>query len=73
MTVVVNDPVRLECEASGLPVPTLTWLKEGSPISSFSNGIQVILLVPISVFPALAHLTNVKLDNYLGNYQCHCQ
>ncbi|TSL47575.1 Hemicentin-1 [Bagarius yarrelli] len=42
VTVVVNDPIRLECEASGLPAPTLTWLKEGSPVSSASNGIQVL-------------------------------
>ncbi|XP_066533975.1 hemicentin-1 [Hoplias malabaricus] len=42
VTVVVNDPVRLECEASGLPVPSLTWLKEGSPVSSSTNGIQVL-------------------------------
>ncbi|KTF76822.1 hypothetical protein cypCar_00021533 [Cyprinus carpio] len=42
ITVVVNDPVRLECEASGVPVPSLTWLKEGSPVSSFSHGIQVL-------------------------------
>uniref|UniRef100_A0A673IBQ3 Hemicentin-1 n=1 Tax=Sinocyclocheilus rhinocerous TaxID=307959 RepID=A0A673IBQ3_9TELE len=42
ITVVVNDPVRLECEASGVPVPSLTWLKEGSPVSSFSDGIQVL-------------------------------
>ncbi len=40
---VVNDPVRLECEASGVPVPSLTWLKEGSPVSSFSDGIQVCM------------------------------
>ncbi|XP_038613568.1 hemicentin-1 [Tachyglossus aculeatus] len=40
--VVVNNPVRLECEARGIPAPTLTWLKDGSPISSFSNGIQVL-------------------------------
>lgn len=45
ITVVVNDPVRLECEASGVPVPSLTWLKEGSPVSSFSDGIQVCLCV----------------------------
>ncbi len=43
ITVVVNDPVRLECEASGVPVPSLTWLKEGSPVSSFSDGVQVCI------------------------------
>ncbi|KAI7799480.1 hemicentin-1 isoform X1 [Triplophysa rosa] len=42
ITVVVNDPIRLECEASGLPVPSLTWLKDGSPVSSFSDGIQIL-------------------------------
>lgn len=41
ITVVVNEPVRLECEASGVPMPSLTWLKEGRPVSSFSDGIQV--------------------------------
>lgn len=38
---VVNEPVRLECEASGVPMPSLTWLKEGRPVSSFSDGVQV--------------------------------
>ncbi|XP_071421021.1 hemicentin-1 [Pithys albifrons albifrons] len=42
VTVVVNNPVRLECEARGIPAPVLTWLKDGSPVSSFSNGLQVL-------------------------------
>ncbi|KAI1891477.1 hypothetical protein AGOR_G00144220 [Albula goreensis] len=42
VTVVVNDPVRLECETSGVPTPSLTWLKDGSPVSSFSEGVQVL-------------------------------
>ncbi|XP_055041763.2 hemicentin-1 isoform X2 [Misgurnus anguillicaudatus] len=42
ITVVVNDPIRLECEASGLPTPSLTWLKDGSPVSSFTDGIQIL-------------------------------
>ncbi|XP_076872442.1 hemicentin-1 isoform X2 [Brachyhypopomus gauderio] len=41
VTVLVNDPLRLECEASGLPAPSLTWLKEGSPVSTASNGVTV--------------------------------
>lgn len=41
VTVVVNNPVRLECEARGIPAPILTWLKDGSPVSSVSNGLQV--------------------------------
>ncbi|XP_069798458.1 hemicentin-1 [Narcine bancroftii] len=42
VTVVVNNPVRLACEASGIPMPSLTWLKDGSPISSFTDGVQVL-------------------------------
>ncbi|XP_011246353.1 hemicentin-1 isoform X3 [Mus musculus] len=40
--VVVNNLARLECEARGIPAPSLTWLKDGSPVSSFSNGIQIL-------------------------------
>ncbi|KAL6046704.1 hypothetical protein STEG23_004404 [Scotinomys teguina] len=40
--VVVNNLARLECEARGIPTPSLTWLKDGSPVSSFANGVQVL-------------------------------
>ncbi|XP_006907796.1 hemicentin-1 isoform X1 [Pteropus alecto] len=42
VAVVVNHLVRLECEARGIPAPSLTWLKDGSPVSGFANGIQVL-------------------------------
>ncbi|XP_074858281.1 hemicentin-1 isoform X2 [Carettochelys insculpta] len=42
VAVVVNNLVRLECEARGIPMPILTWLKDGSPVSSFSDGLQVL-------------------------------
>uniref|UniRef100_A0A8C2UJN2 Hemicentin-1 n=1 Tax=Coturnix japonica TaxID=93934 RepID=A0A8C2UJN2_COTJA len=42
VTAVVNNLVRLECEARGIPAPILTWLKDGSPVSSFSNGLQLL-------------------------------
>uniref|UniRef100_A0ABM5GDB4 Hemicentin-1 n=1 Tax=Pogona vitticeps TaxID=103695 RepID=A0ABM5GDB4_9SAUR len=42
VTVVVNNPVRLECEARGIPLPILTWLKDGSPVSSLANGLQIL-------------------------------
>ena len=37
----VNEEARLQCEASGVPPPSLTWLKDGSPVASVSDGIQV--------------------------------
>lgn len=45
VTVVVNEAARLECEAAGVPLPILTWLKDGSPVASVSHGIQVLTLV----------------------------
>nr|XP_061831771.1 hemicentin-1-like isoform X1 [Nerophis lumbriciformis] len=42
VTVVVNEPGKLECEATGVPLPNLTWLKDGSPVASVSHGIQVL-------------------------------
>ncbi|XP_078498867.1 hemicentin-1 [Lissotriton helveticus] len=42
VAVVVNNLVRLECEARGIPVPSLTWLKDGRPVTGFSNGVQIL-------------------------------
>ncbi|AWP10692.1 putative hemicentin-1 [Scophthalmus maximus] len=42
VTVVVNEAARLECEATGVPLPSLTWLKDGSPVASVSHGIQLM-------------------------------
>ncbi|XP_075872115.1 hemicentin-1 isoform X2 [Nelusetta ayraudi] len=41
-TVVVNEAARLECKATGVPQPSLTWLKDGSPVASVSHGLQVL-------------------------------
>ncbi|XP_077463990.1 hemicentin-1 [Stigmatopora argus] len=40
--VLVNEAGRLECEANGVPAPSLTWLKDGSPVTSVSHGIQLL-------------------------------
>ncbi|XP_056893820.1 hemicentin-1 isoform X2 [Takifugu flavidus] len=42
VTVLVNEPARLECEATGVPLPSLTWLKDGSPVASVLHGLQVL-------------------------------
>ncbi|XP_025060802.1 hemicentin-2 [Alligator sinensis] len=43
LTVVPNEPVLLECNATGIPTPTLMWLKDGNPIAStVMEGLQVL-------------------------------
>lgn len=37
VTVLVNNVMELECEATGIPTPTLTWLKDGRPLLETSN------------------------------------
>ncbi|XP_039085354.1 hemicentin-2 [Hyaena hyaena] len=40
--VLLNAPVRLTCDATGAPSPTLMWLKDGNPVStSGASGLQV--------------------------------
>ncbi|XP_063100238.1 hemicentin-2 isoform X2 [Cavia porcellus] len=40
--VLLGAPVRLSCNASGVPSPTLMWLKDGNPVSPAGTpGLQV--------------------------------
>ncbi|XP_007942419.2 hemicentin-2 [Orycteropus afer afer] len=40
--VLLNTPVRLTCNATGSPSPTLMWLKDGNPVSAAGTpGLQV--------------------------------
>lgn len=41
VAVVVNEAAKLDCEASGVPLPSLMWLKDGSPVTSVAHGTQV--------------------------------
>lgn len=40
-TFLVNEQVRLECNATGFPEPTLMWLKDNVPVSTASAGLRV--------------------------------
>ncbi|KAG5276279.1 hypothetical protein AALO_G00130100 [Alosa alosa] len=63
VSVVVNEAVRLECEAAGVPTPTLTWLKDGSPVTSVSQGLQVLSAGKLLAFSS-------ALVSDAGRYTC---
>lgn len=58
VSVVVKNPVALSCEASGIPLPAITWLKDGRPIKAtssvrvlsgeFLSGLSLMLMVKFS-------------------------
>ncbi|CAK6433530.1 unnamed protein product [Pipistrellus nathusii] len=41
VTVTINNPISLICEALAFPSPTITWMKDGSPFEA-SNNIQLL-------------------------------
>ncbi|KAK2497109.1 hypothetical protein MC885_006689 [Smutsia gigantea] len=41
VTVTINNPISLICEALAFPSPTVTWMKDGAPFES-SNNIQLL-------------------------------
>lgn len=50
VTVMMNEPVTLECNATGTPAPVLLWLKDGNLVSSMAaGGPQVGEVAPLGV------------------------
>lgn len=41
VTVTINNPISLICEALAFPSPTITWMKDGTPFEA-SNNIQLL-------------------------------
>ncbi|XP_069729285.1 hemicentin-2 [Phaenicophaeus curvirostris] len=64
LTVMVNEPVTLECDATGVPVPVLLWLKDGNPVPSVvADGTQILSGGRVLSLPT-AHLRDS------GTYTC---
>ncbi|XP_078407396.1 LOW QUALITY PROTEIN: hemicentin-1-like [Cetorhinus maximus] len=43
VTVLVNQPIELHCEATGIPAPKITWLKDKIPVSKMTEGLEYLL------------------------------
>lgn len=39
--VIINNPISLSCETNAAPPPTLTWYKDGRPLTS-SNRVLIL-------------------------------
>lgn len=42
----ISNPVTFSCDATGIPPPSLTWLKNGRPIGRSDSGRKVFFLPP---------------------------
>ncbi|KAM9594340.1 hemicentin-2 isoform 4-T4 [Morphnus guianensis] len=64
VTVMMNEPVTLECNATGTPAPVLLWLKDGNLVSSMAAGGPQILSDGHVLSLPTAHLQDS------GTYTC---
>lgn len=73
LTIAVNSPLELECSATGVPPPTLTWLKDGHPlersdiVQQDGHFVRITKVQVKSLFTV--HLWNRKKSIY-GDCRC---
>lgn len=41
ISIVEKNPISLVCEASGIPLPSITWLKNGWPVT-LNNSVRIL-------------------------------
>lgn len=39
--VVIHKPVTLQCIVNGIPIPSITWLKDNQPVNTARENIGV--------------------------------
>ena len=62
-TVIVNSPVQMACEASGLPPPSVKWTRDGVDIDN--NGTEGARLLSTGAL----RFNRVQLED-AGKYEC---
>nr|DBA18217.1 TPA: hypothetical protein GDO54_016492 [Pyxicephalus adspersus] len=63
LSVVMHKPVTLQCIASGIPSPQITWLKDGLPLNIIKGNISV------ESFGRILHFQSTLAED-AGKYTC---
>ncbi|XP_068012089.1 LOW QUALITY PROTEIN: hemicentin-2 [Melanerpes formicivorus] len=67
VSVLQGQPARLACECQGMPFPTLSWHKDGKPLSSQAGSTKVV-----STGGTFLYIQKVQLGDQ-GTYSCQCR
>ncbi|POI31768.1 hypothetical protein CIB84_004481, partial [Bambusicola thoracicus] len=75
--VVVHKPVTLQCIASGIPSPSITWLKDGQPVNTARENTRLEssgrVLQVVEALPEDAGRYTCVATNAAGEAQQHIQ
>lgn len=63
LDVILNNPILLPCEATGIPTPFITWQKEG--INVITSGTYHISIKTVTV-DVLLHSSEICVPSYKG-------
>ncbi|XP_074017166.1 hemicentin-2 [Numenius arquata] len=67
VSVLEGQSIRLACECHGIPFPTLSWLKDGEPLSAQPGSPK-----PVSAGGRMLYIEKVRLVDK-GMYTCECR
>ncbi|KAM8995979.1 hemicentin-2 isoform 2-T2 [Ara ararauna] len=66
VSVLEGQSVRLACECYGIPFPTLSWWKDGEPLSTHTGSLKLV-----STGGSVVYMEKVRLEDK-GTYTCEC-
>ncbi|KAM6110387.1 LOW QUALITY PROTEIN: hemicentin-2 [Pterocles gutturalis] len=67
VSVLEGQPIRLACECRGVPFPTLSWQKDGEPLSTQPGSPQLV-----SAGGTVLYMEKARLADK-GTYTCECR
>lgn len=65
----LGKSLHFSCKVTGLPIPSITWLKDGTPIPKSNRILLNRSLLPNNILSSDLQL-NLVSNRDEGNYQC---